>query len=132
MGDTWRLPNRIQAGSASDRGGIITGDKFPPVDRPWLRTGGLNDLRFPPYTIWEGELRDGQDMVMLTPTIWEWDPGAGFWDGWLAWQVGVDDQYGKRAKEIFGKTRSSSRSRSSAAEPHPNGPTSATPTTWSP
>jgi hypothetical protein len=103
MGDTWRLPNRIQAGSASDRGGIITGDKFPPVDRPWLRTGGLNDLRFPPYTIWEGELRDGQDMVMLTPTIWEWDPGAGFWDGWLAWQVKVDDQYGKRAKEVFGK-----------------------------
>jgi hypothetical protein len=42
-------------------------------------------------------------MVMLTPTVWEWDPGAGFWDGWLAWQVQVDDQYGKRAKEIFGK-----------------------------
>jgi hypothetical protein len=103
MGDTWRLPNRIQAGSASDRGGIVTGDKFPPVDRPWLRSGGLNDLRFPPFTIWEGELRDGQNMVMLTPTIWEWDPGAGFWDGWLAWQVQVDDQYGKRAKEIFGK-----------------------------
>jgi hypothetical protein len=29
MGDTWRLPNRVQAGSASDRGGIISGDKFP-------------------------------------------------------------------------------------------------------
>jgi hypothetical protein len=103
MGDTWRLPNRIQAGSGSDLGGIITGDKFPPVDKPWLRTGGLNDRRFPPYLIWEGELREGRDMVLLTPTIWEWDPGAGFWDGWLDWQVKVDDQYGKRAKEIFGK-----------------------------
>jgi hypothetical protein len=48
MGDTWQLPNRIQAGSASDRGGIISGDKFPPVAKPWERTGGLNDLRFPP------------------------------------------------------------------------------------
>ncbi|HEV2922049.1 MAG TPA: hypothetical protein VG673_22845, partial [Actinomycetota bacterium] len=43
MGDTWQLPNRIQAGSASDRGGIISGDKFPPVAKPWERTGGLND-----------------------------------------------------------------------------------------
>jgi hypothetical protein len=42
-------------------------------------------------------------MVLLTPTIWEWDPGAGFWDGWLQWQVSVDAQYGQRAKEIFGK-----------------------------
>jgi hypothetical protein len=103
MGDTWQLPNRIQAGSASDRGGIITGDKFPSVDQPWRRAGGLNGRRFPPYAIWEGELREDQDMVLLTPTIWEWDPGTGFWDGWLAWQVQVDATYGKRAKDIFGK-----------------------------
>lgn len=102
MGDTWRLPNRIQAGSASDRGGIVTGDKFP-ASQPWRRTGGLNDQRFPPYAIWEGELREGLDMVLLTPTIWEWDPGTGFWDGWLAWQVQTDNTYGKRAKDIFGK-----------------------------
>jgi hypothetical protein len=103
MGDTWRLPNRVQAGSASDRGGIISGDKFPAVDRPWLRTGPINGLRVPPYTIWEGELVPDQTMVLLTPTVWEWDPGAGFWDGWLDWQVQTDAQYGKRAQEIFGK-----------------------------
>ncbi len=101
MGDTWQLPNRIQAGTASDRGGIISGDKFPPTGTPWLRSGSINQQRFPPYTIWEGDLRAGQDMVLLTPTIWEWDPGAGFWDGWLEWIVQVDDKYGKRAKEIF-------------------------------
>jgi hypothetical protein len=103
MGDTWALPNRIQAGSASNYGGIISGDKFPAVPEPWRRTNGLNSQRFPPYTIWEGELREGRDMVLLTPTIWEWDPGAGFWDGWVAWQVSVDSQYGQRAKDIFGK-----------------------------
>jgi len=102
MGDTWGQPNRIQAGSASDRGGIITNDTFPSGD-PVHRTGSLNSRRFPPYVIWEGELEPGRDMVMLSPTIWEWDPGAGFWDGWLDWQVKTDDRYGKRAKEIFGK-----------------------------
>ncbi|MFE6822326.1 hypothetical protein [Streptomyces sp. NPDC057690] len=102
MGDTWRLPNRVQAGSASDRGGIVSGDRFPPSPTPWLRSGSLNARRFPPYAIWEGDLRPGQDMILLTPTIWEWDPGAGFWDGWLDWQVQVDAKYGQRAKEIFG------------------------------
>ena len=58
IGDTWDLPNRIQAGSASDRGGIISGDKFPP-DQPWRRPGPRNDRRFPPYTIWEESL-DGR------------------------------------------------------------------------
>jgi hypothetical protein len=103
MGDTWNLPNRIQAGSASDRGGIISGDKFPAVADPWRRSGSLNTTRVPPYSIWEGELVPGQTMVLLTPTLWEWDPGAGFWDGWLDWQVQADAQYGQRAKEIFGK-----------------------------
>jgi hypothetical protein len=101
MGDTWNLPNRVQAGSASNRGGIISGDKFP-SDTPWQRSGSLNTQRVPPYAIWEGDLPAGERMVLLTPTIWEWDPGAGFWDGWLDWQVQVDAQYGQRAKEIFG------------------------------
>jgi len=102
MGDTWRLPGRVQAGSASDRGGIVSGDKFP-WDRPMIRQNGLNTtVRVPPYVIWEGELPAGR-MVFLTPTIWEWDPGAGAWDGWLAWQKQTDEKYGQRAKEIFGK-----------------------------
>ena len=100
LGDTWNLPGRVQAGSASDRGGITSGDKFP-TNAPWLRTIPLDSRRFPPYTIWEGD--PGADMVLLTPTIWEWDPGTGFWDGWLGWQASVDARYGQRAKDIFGK-----------------------------
>lgn len=103
MGDTWRLPGRVQAGSASDRGGIISGDKFP-WNQPWNRQNGLNTTsRVPPYTIWEGELEPGRDLVFLTPTVWEWDPGAGAWDGWLEWQAQVDTKYGQRAKDIFSK-----------------------------
>jgi hypothetical protein len=51
--------------------------------------------------IWEDELPPGR-VVFLTPTIWEWDPGAGAWDGWLDWQAQTDANYGQRAKEIFG------------------------------
>ncbi|GIE81967.1 hypothetical protein Aph02nite_79170 [Actinoplanes philippinensis] len=101
MGDTSNLPGRVQAGSASSQGGIITGDKVPAVPEPWRRHGPINSLRFPPYTIFEGPL-DPDRVVMLTPTIWEWDPGAGFWDGWLDWQIKADAEYGKRAKEIVG------------------------------
>jgi len=100
FGDTWNLPNRVQAGSASNRGGLVSGDKFP-SDTPWQRSS-INTSRVPPYLVWEGDLAAGERMVLLTPTIWEWDPGAGFWDGWLDWQVKVDATYGKRAKEIFG------------------------------
>jgi hypothetical protein len=102
MGDTWRLPGRTQAGSASDLGGIVSGDKFPWA-QPMIRQNGLNTtVRVPPYLIWEGDLPPGR-MVFLSPTIWEWDPGAGAWDGWLAWQKQTDEKYGQRAKEIFGK-----------------------------
>jgi hypothetical protein len=102
MGDTWRLSGRVQAGSASDRGGIVSGDKFP-WEQPMIRQNGLNTtLRVPPYAIWEGELPPDR-MVFLTPTIWEWDPGAGAWDGWLAWQQQTDQKYGERAKDIFGR-----------------------------
>ncbi|MGY1727821.1 hypothetical protein ACI79J_12705 [Geodermatophilus sp. SYSU D01062] len=102
MGDTWQLPGRVQAGSASDRGGIVSGDKFP-WDRPMIRQDSLNTtLRVPPYVIWEGELPSNR-LVFLTPTIWEWDPGAGAWDGWLDWQKQTDEKYGDRAEEIFGK-----------------------------
>ena len=105
MGDTWRLPGRIQAGSASDRGGIKTGDRFPDTPTPWVRGGALDGRRYPPYVIWEGELKDDGDMVMLTPSLWEQDSISvgSFLEGWIEWHVQIDDKYGQRAKEIFSK-----------------------------
>lgn len=101
MGDTWNQSNRIQAGSASNRGGIITGDAYPTM-APWVRSRPLDDtMDWPPYTIWEGALTQGEDVIFITPTIWEWDPGTSFWDTLLAWHVAIDAEFGQRAKDVF-------------------------------
>src|SRR4051794_10490228 len=100
MGDTNGQPGRIQAGSASDRGGIRTGDRFPDKDRPWEHGDALDGHRYPPYVIWEGDLSDGGDVVLLTPTLWEFDPGGSVIEGWVAWQVETDKTFGQRAKDI--------------------------------
>jgi hypothetical protein len=101
MGDTLRQNGRVRAGSASEFGGIRTGDMFP-SNTPMIRTNPLEvGRRYPPYTIWEGDLTEGGDLVMLLPTICEHDDGPDFFQSWLQWQVGVDATYGQRAKEIF-------------------------------
>ena len=102
MGDTNTFPNRVQAGSApGGRGGLITGDQFPSA-LPWKRFGDLNASRVPPYPIWEGDLEPGQRIVLLTPTIWEWDDGRDMFNWFIDWLKSVDDEFGARAKELFG------------------------------
>jgi hypothetical protein len=65
-------PARIQAGSASTLGGLRTGDRFP-TNEPWRMSGPPSANRLP-MSLWEGELR-GRDLVVIVPTIWEWDGG---------------------------------------------------------
>lgn len=78
MGDTWGQNGRIQAGSGGDRGGLRTGDSFP-SNTPWRRAVPLDEDRdWPPTVIWEGELVSGENVALITPTIWEWDPGGDF------------------------------------------------------
>ncbi|MFJ5556852.1 hypothetical protein ACIQCD_05310 [Streptomyces sp. NPDC093250] len=113
MGDVRGWACRLQVGSASDwlgsrTGGIVSGNSFP-TRTPHIRHGDLrvkeetDPRRYPPYKIWQGELRDGDDtLVFLTPTLWEWDQGQGAIDGWITWQKNVDTQFGARAKDIFG------------------------------
>jgi len=58
MGDTYRLANRVKAGRASDRGGLMTGDSFPDEPMQWLPATPTSPERdYPPYVIWEGECR---------------------------------------------------------------------------
>lgn len=104
MGDTWNLPGRVQVGNAwGGRGGIIDGDSYP-TTTPWDRTNIplLPARDYPPMAIWEGDLTQGEDVVVIIPTIWEWDSGQGALDGWLKWQVDVNDRFGKEAKRIVG------------------------------
>ena len=66
-------PVRVCAGSASQVGGLRTGDRYP-TNEPWNISGTLQRDRLP-MLLWEGELRDERDLVVLIPTIWEWDGG---------------------------------------------------------
>ena len=63
---------RIRAGTAGNNGGLRTGDQFP-TKEPWKQFGALSTSRLP-MQVWEGEL-SGQGMVIIVPTIWEWDDG---------------------------------------------------------
>jgi hypothetical protein len=100
MGDTNGFVGRVQAGSASSQGGIVSGDSFPSAS-PWIRSGTFpNPVDAPPFIAWEGDLDKDEHVVFITPTIWEWDPGQSNWTGWLQWQVNTDTQFGQKAKEI--------------------------------
>jgi hypothetical protein len=102
MGDTLNQPNRIGAGSASTNGGIRTGDGFPSAS-PWIRSIPLSSARdYPPMVLWEGELTQGENVVFITPTIWEWDDAASqnLVEGGLQWLNDTDAQFGAKAKTI--------------------------------
>lgn len=62
---------RIRAGTAGTNGGLRSGDQFP-TKEPWKLVGPLSKTRLP-MQVWEGELSQG--LVIIVPTIWEWDDG---------------------------------------------------------
>jgi hypothetical protein len=108
MGDTSSpatLGPRIQAGSGTQWGGrvvggLMSGDVFPIP--PWTAPSASQlTNNYPPCLIWEDDI-DQNEVVSLIPTIWEWDGGAGFMNGWLQWQVDTDTKFGSRAKDVFG------------------------------
>jgi hypothetical protein len=76
MGEANGQGERIQAGHATDRGGLRTGNSFPPTE-PWRQSGDLSERQLP-LLLWEGMLqRDGTGAgttaVLIVPTIWERD-----------------------------------------------------------
>jgi hypothetical protein len=66
-------PPRIRAGSASSVGGLRTGDRYP-TNEPWNLSGAPRADRLP-MLLWEGDLHLGRELVIICPTIWEWDGG---------------------------------------------------------
>jgi hypothetical protein len=102
MGDVNGLSGRVQAGSASPLGGLASGDAYP-QEPPHVRTLPLTPLRdWPPFAVWEGDLEDGKDVVYISPSIWEVDDGPSLLQRFIEAQKSIDDQFGKKAKEIFG------------------------------
>lgn len=113
---------RYEYGSATDAfsithlGGIATGDMFP-GPQPWLRTNPFpNPQDVPPLSIWEGDLTSNWDgertdiwinrpvthenILFITPTIWESDPGQSLMQTWAQWQARADAEFGPKAKQI--------------------------------
>jgi hypothetical protein len=85
MGDTNNQNGRMQAGSASDRGGLISGDTFPnPLDIG-APPAPSSATFTPPFTLWEGDLIKGERAVVITPSLWEWDGSGDVFGGWLTW-----------------------------------------------
>ena len=78
MGDTNSVDYvaRIQAGSASDLGGLKTGDRFP-IHEAWRRPKGMEPLpnRLPLRLVapTDVELVEGENAVVILVTVWEWD-----------------------------------------------------------
>ena len=107
MGDINGFPGRIMAGSGATwwgkkSGGFASGDSYPSTT-PWAQSTDPSGRDFPPYTIWQGDLTQGSnEVVFLTPTIWELDSGGDALQGWIDWQVSVNAKFGVRAKEIVG------------------------------
>lgn len=79
-GDVNGFPERKQAGMASGRGGIQTGNTFP-FPTPFKRTGAPSVEEIP-MLLWEGELVQGQSAVVITPTVWEWDDNPELFAYW--------------------------------------------------
>ena len=73
---------RVKGGTATPDGGFQQRDVFPPVADPSQRYGATpTDFTFP-FKIWEGQLTNAQDAVIILPTLWEWD---GIQDGYNKW-----------------------------------------------
>ena len=52
-------------------GGLLSGDVFP-TSTPWTRRDDPRTDR-PPLLVWRGELRNTENMIVVVPSVWEWD-----------------------------------------------------------
>jgi hypothetical protein len=72
-GDTHNFgTDRVQAGTFSPTGGIRFSDPIPNVPDPSERVGAPSTIAFP-LKLWEGTLTDGQDALVISPSLWEAD-----------------------------------------------------------
>lgn len=86
MGDVNGHNGRIRAGSASSKGGIRTGDDVPGPE-PWRLRGAPRGDRLP-LAVWEGELVEGENSVVLIPVLWEYDGVKSAYQSWVGWWSG--------------------------------------------
>jgi hypothetical protein len=102
MGDTNNQPGRVRAGTASDQGGLKTGDSFP-KEAPWIRTTEPSLERdYPTVTLWEGDLVQGEHVVLIASSIWEDDDSGPILNDWLTWAGGIYSKVKPQAQVLAG------------------------------
>lgn len=74
---------RVKAGTASASGGLKTGDMFPQVADPSQRYGAALSSSSFPFLVWQGSLTEGQDAVIILPTMWESDGNTAGFSDWF-------------------------------------------------
>jgi hypothetical protein len=72
FGDVNGYSSRIRAGSAGSTGGLKTGDNHPAVSDPWVRRSAPDGQSIP-RLIWQGDLIDGENVLLLNLAILEAD-----------------------------------------------------------
>lgn len=74
--DRWQHPGsesyRYRAGTASQLGGLRTGDGFPNQAQPWTASASPSNESFPLF-VWEGYLAEGGGTVAISPAVYEDD-----------------------------------------------------------
>ncbi len=70
QGDVNNHPERIRQGRGSETGGLTSADVVPAGwdQRSVIPSPGPQQF---PLVLWEGALTDGQDVIVLRPTLWE-------------------------------------------------------------
>lgn len=85
-GDVNHAPERIQAGTASPSGGIMTGNMVPDGTAPIAQASISTFTDRFPLLVWQGTLQDSGQILVIHPTIWESDRNAtGNFLHWRDW-----------------------------------------------
>lgn len=83
MGDANGRTWVVAAGRASEKGGLLSGNRVPDVPTPWIRYGEVSGSRFP-LLLWDGELVQGQHALVVSAAPWEWDGMGDLFNRWHA------------------------------------------------
>jgi hypothetical protein len=100
MGDINGQNGRVKAGSASSRGGLRTGDSFP-TNTPWaISTAPSTSRNYPPFKLWEGDLRRGENVCVIAPSLWEDDNSGPIMNDWVRWGSTLATRLGPQASKL--------------------------------
>jgi hypothetical protein len=85
VGTAGLFPTRIQAGTMTNEGGIWTGNGPEQVPTHYNPNGSAIPApttdQFP-LLVWEGTLTDGNDALLVVPTLWDRDIDPFFYGSW--------------------------------------------------